>query len=57
MIYNIWIVSNTKIFRGHNVNVEFLFQQVQKVFRERVAMYKVAKVARKVTNFIDKVCN
>lgn len=57
MIYNILINRNAKIFRGHNVNIEFLFHQVQITVRERVEIYKEAKFARKVTSYIDRVCN
>lgn len=57
MIYNILINRNAKIFRGHNVNIEFLFHQVQITVRERVEIYKEAKFARKVMGFINRICN
>lgn len=56
MIHGIWLARNGKILRNHNVNIEYLVQQIQITVRERVAVYRGSKFARKCVGFLTIIC-
>lgn len=57
MIYHTWKTRNWKVFRGTNVNIHFVYTQIQQEVRVRIDMLQYSRRAYRCSKLINKLCN